>query len=53
MIPLDKILNTLEQLNQFKFADGSPSSFIELGEQGADQDILTAQIHTLLSLIHI
>ena len=49
MIPLDKILNTLEQLNQFKFADGSPSSFIELGEQGADQDILTAQIHTLIA----
>ena len=49
MIPLDKILSMLEHLNQFKLSDEGPSSFIELGEKGADQDTLAAQIHTLIA----
>ena len=48
MIPLDKILSMLEHLNQLKLSNEGPSSFIELGEQGADQDTLVAQIHRLI-----
>ena len=49
MIPLDKILNMLEQLNQLKLLDEIPSSYLELGEQGVDQGILAAQIHSIIA----
>ena len=49
MIYLDKILNMLEHLNQFKLSDEGSSSFIELGEQGADKYTLAALVHTLIA----
>ena len=49
MISLDKILSMLEHLNQFKLSDEGPYSFIELGEQGADQDTIAALVHTLIT----